>query len=1641
MDLIKEYLNKSRNRLVDLTKRNKLINFNLNSKNTKHINIVSASLPQIWEAVSSGVLIPFNFIPDPQKEINPITNQNSKKSKSINYAKECDPNLFLDLPIEDRSEGNTLKAFQTLLYYSDLEKSIQKLKDDARAASEEKGLLTLHCMIGFLEWKESKDSAIIITSPLLLSRVQIEIARQKPPNQRFLLSGQEVGEDIWIVNPSLQIKLKNDYGIELPLLETGEYPASYFKRLLSLLSVHPEWSILHRVAIGNITFPRLSLYEDLDFQKWGTAENNLMLNHQVLTALLSYAYREPSDQFNQKYENDTVVNPIKGLVFDADSSQIEVIRRVLDGETMVLEGPPGTGKSQTIANLISAYLSRGKRVLFVAEKKAAIEVVEQRLAKVGLGEFCLNTHTDNMESKTALYEKLAKRLDYDEKKEILDQSFDNIYQETIGTISNLTNTLDSYYNNLEFVAEEGQSNLGHLLWTSLKMRSEYEKLSSQLKSINIPSALFISPTMLEISKGLLKNLENAICILDISPSDLRTHVLWTFESDFLDPFMVEEIEEHFKNMKTKLNELTEAVNFLFDPSEIKTINLENCFELKKLQSIQEASIDEGLFKRLMNNQNLEELIDKLNHIKVQFPKLVNSNNLKEDLLNLSNIIKLKIEYLKNPKSLEHDGSCYKNAESLTTLAHQLKNYSAFIKEISPKLYTNDSTKILKFAEEIKIILKIIEQLDDLDLYLLKNIFNQNIDWEEITLIANLTFDCDNIHKELSTLFLADLLNNHSKIEQLAKSLLSERFLKKLTPSWRYSYKYLSSQVIANKKIKKSLLIYQFTQLHKWSQKLFFLQQKKIDSGLLSEKINLNSEVILKLLNLRSKELFLTENTSLIYQTLIESGKTILDLQSLIRDFFGDAALDTLSQISSYLEINKNYNIEELIDQIDKDSSEIKFLAKSLETSGVEDIHNTFKLDEILLSIHEFFNSQELETLISNWSFKSLEQGFKLVAMISIPLKKTTRKFFSSVNIKYISKIEQVIKLSTELEILVSNIENMGFTIPKSIDYEDKKQISISNLTEWQKRISIELPKLMDWWKFQRELIQLEKQSSSSYDFVNQLLNEEITLKNLPKIFEILVIQNKVKKTILKSNSNDITINRMLQTQENFQKYDRKINEYGGKWAKKILLSQHINQGSHYGSRKEWTGLSLIKHELGKQKRRIAPRKLFKRSLESLQNLMPCFMMSPLSVAQYLPISQAPLFDLVIIDEASQLKPEEAFSAIVRGSQLLVVGDSKQLPPTSFFGAVLEDEDIEDDEAIDNESILDMAKAIFSSHSLRWHYRSKHDSLIYFSNQQFYDGRLIVCPSSRSVSQLVGVHLFQANGLYKNGENLEEANLVIEKAIMCMKVAPKESIGIVTINRQQQELIKSLLYAVRNTNSEVDSYLAYWEEKNEHCFVKNLENVQGDERDIIIISTVYGPIERGSKVLRRFGPINSSYGHRRLNVLCTRAKACMYVITSLQPSDILASDETTSSKGLEAFSKFLDFAGSGQLLTKKVSQEPESPFEEYVGKFLSDAGYDVDYQIGQAGFRIDIGIRHPACPYGFLAGIECDGATYHSHRAARDRDRLRQEILENHGWKIYRIWSTDWFYYPEKEKEKLLNWISIQIDHLLNNNFSNEQIKE
>jgi len=496
-----------------------------------------------------------------------------------------------------------------------------------------------------------------------------------------------------------------------------------------------------------------------------------------------------------------------------------------------------------------------------------------------------------------------------------------------------------------------------------------------------------------------------------------------------------------------------------------------------------------------------------------------------------------------------------------------------------------------------------------------------------------------------------------------------------------------------------------------------------------------------------------------------------------------------------------------------------------------------------------------------------------------------------------------------------------------------------------------------------------------------------------------------------------------KARERFRRLDEEIIQMQRGALAADLCRRPIEPGYRGVYRKEDTGLDLIFHEISKKKRHIPLRELLDRGGRSIQQAKPCFMMSPLSVAQFLKPNRID-FDLVVIDEASQMRPEESLGAVARGRQLVVVGDPMQLPPTSFFDRVdraLED-DIDDEEIVDSESILDLALAEFRpARSLRWHYRSRHESLIAFSNREFYND-LIVFPSPLDPDRdkrapKLGVYHHFTRGKYKGRVNIEEAQKVAEAVVAFMAAEPDKSLGVVTLNQAQRDLLLEEIERLVPRERSAQAYVERWDDSLEPFFVKNLENVQGDERDVIFISTVYGPDATTGVVMNRFGPINGRYGHRRLNVLFTRAKDRVEVFTSMRPSDIKA--EEGSQLGVHALKGYLEYAETGRLeVGTSTGREPDSEFEELVRDRLRENGFDVVSQVGVAGYFIDLAVKHPNRS-GYLLGIECDGASYHSSRSARDRDRLRQQVLERLQWNIYRIWSTDWFQNPREELQRLL----------------------
>lgn len=443
-------------------------------------------------------------------------------------------------------------------------------------------------------------------------------------------------------------------------------------------------------------------------------------------------------------------------------------------------------------------------------------------------------------------------------------------------------------------------------------------------------------------------------------------------------------------------------------------------------------------------------------------------------------------------------------------------------------------------------------------------------------------------------------------------------------------------------------------------------------------------------------------------------------------------------------------------------------------------------------------------------------------------------------------------------------------------------------------------------------------------------------------------------------------------------------------------------------------VGIINHELNKKRRHLPIRKLIKQTGLAIQQFKPVFMMSPMSIAQYLEPG-AVSFDVVIFDEASQVKTVDAFGAISRGKQVVVVGDTKQMPPSDFFGRGYEGDEDEESATGDIESVLGLFLARGAPQSmLKWHYRSRHESLIAVSNYEFYENKLVVFPSSGSNPKASGLHFHHLpDTVYDRGKsrtNREEARAVAEAVMEHARQFPEMTLGVVAFSTAQRDSILFHLDQMRRADDSGENFFA--DHAEEPFFVKNLENVQGDERDVIMISIGYGKDANG-RVSPSFGPVNREGGQRRLNVLISRAKQVMHVYANFTGDDLAVT--SNSPFGVKALRHFLKYAYDRKLeIPVETGKLPDSPFEEEVIAALREEGLDIEPQVGTAGYFIDLAVRDPERPGAYLLAIECDGAAYHSSQSARDRDRLRQAVLEGLGWRFHRIWSTDWFRNPAGE---------------------------
>ena len=574
----------------------------------------------------------------------------------------------------------------------------------------------------------------------------------------------------------------------------------------------------------------------------------------------------------------------------------------------------------------------------------------------------------------------------------------------------------------------------------------------------------------------------------------------------------------------------------------------------------------------------------------------------------------------------------------------------------------------------------------------------------------------------------------------------------------------------------------------------------------------------------------------------------------------------------------------------------------------------------------------------------------------------------------------------------------------------------SRLELWQK----ERDKLHTWGQFSELLISCKKTISAQLlEYIPKLNPEDLVPCFKANYSESLLNDSILETPSLREFVTEIHENKITK----FQKLDSISLELN-----RIRLISELQQQRprlFSGASKE-SEIGILQGQFNRKRGHMPIRKLLSAVGGLVQKIKPCFMMSPLSVAQFCDPANIE-FDVIIFDEASQIRPEDALGAMIRAKQAVVLGDTRQLPPTRFFDNIVEDVGQDVDQAYtttitDVESILHQCRQSFPVKQLKWHYRSRHESLIAISNQEFYEDELLIFPSPFDNTNHLGLKFIHIpNSVYSRGgsaANKIEAEVVVQAAFDHYKEFPDKSLGIGTFNMSQQQTILDEVERQLHSNPEMNEFFAGT--RDEHFFVKNLETIQGDERDTIFLSIGYGKDENG-KLYRNFGPLNHEGGERRLNVLITRAREKCVVFSNFKASDLNL--DANAPFGTKALKMFLDYAENrNSLRTNNFDSEMDTPFEDEVYDYIHSLGYDIRKQVGCAGYRMDLGIIDPNSPGRYLIGIECDGRQYFNAPVARDRDRLRQQVLTGLGWNLHRVWSMEWYQDRDNTKQRLLSAI-------------------
>jgi very-short-patch-repair endonuclease len=1602
-----------RDKLVNLTGTNRLLRFRITKTST--LAVTEPALPGLLTRLGQGQ--EWTFVPLRVRAVADDTDGESGQEV-----------IDLDLSVESARArvASDPKTFGVNHDPTRTQTILRTLMTNTNRTFLDTGMWALYLAVGTLTWNEPDDPETLYTSPLVLIPAALKSPGPRTPPTLTLT------EDDPLINPALQLKLATqDVVLPNPDELALDGIVEYLNKVSAAVRSHKDWSVGTEAYLTYLTFHKEAMYRDLD-------ENlELILESELVLALANAGAQDgPIDfGFDPTPESriDEVDPPERAVhVLDADASQRAAIVAASQGKSFVLDGPPGTGKSQTIANIIGALVSQGKSVLFVSEKIAALEVVRNRLDAVGLGTYVLELHSDKTTRKHVA-EELSRTLltqprVSDRIKKVEREEAERLRRELTEYAAAMNKVRDplglslhhvlGLVSQLEYLPQTKtcSGNLANLTPFEL---AEIRTLAQQLGRCwraQVQGDLFLwngildqTPILAELNEAR-ENLGQLLATL--APyGDVLSLLGWSRLSDSL-PLADLISRWHERPAKTHADWLR-AVDIDHVSEQVHTAS--DLVTSARAAISAAAAVTGARWAELPASEAplpLDAALDEASKLAWPLTHAAQANE--AELHEAASDLRAMSEALKQLRSTSTD-----LAQRLGLVPpggfDDLRGVLG-IEELSREAHRPERSWFkTQVDDSVAIGIGALEQAN-------ANVVATREAAEPFFRATVLDVDPEglmtrfaNVHRGMRKLggaYRTDLrvVAEASTPGQRAKDNIAHLGL---AVEW---LKATQARVEAEERYANTVGSRYQQEATDWSDLRASLDNART---IASEARTQTLETLLDSIS------YGTAPDPALRERRQEITLLLDRLQAALRN----------PPLRSHSIEPGTASFEELGFWIDQAQEAVNGLIQPLVVAttvlgGTPTVGAAQKAWNLAASAHdtiaELEDASDVLTATLGDSFAGLSTDLDeleraLIWTIDVRnlIHEPGKRHPSNLSDELIEALEDTYQpdsvrsawerwVLARADLVGKFSEERSADLTDTLDHPNEALGLIQDLLHDPAGQTVwfggqEARELLDAYGLTRVITHMTELSVSG-DEVAGILERE----TLRRWADIPLQKESALRRILSSDRDEIV--------SKFRDLDQRL----------VLTA--VGEIIHQANKTRPTSImgqgGTLVAEGQKKTRHLPIRHLIDRTRDVTQKIKPVFMMSPLSVSQFLTPDLK--FDTVIFDEASQVMPEDAVNCIYRGNQLIIAGDDKQLPPTNFFSlADAEDGEFDEEEtdAQAFESILGIAKGsgALTSLTLQWHYRSRHENLIAFSNRKFYGGGLITFPSSEADGPHVGVELFHVpNGVYDRAgarHNLAEARFVAERVEHHFDHRPNRTLGVVAFSTAQADAIEAAVDELRDRRPDLaDALLGT--SRLDGFFIKNLESVQGDERDVMIFSIGYGPDAAG-KFTMNFGPINKEGGWRRLNVAVTRARYRNEIVSSFHPGEMQAG----GTGSVATLRTYLDFASRGIVALEAPSEDSlgdaESPFEESVVDWLRGQGHDVVTQVGASGYRIDMAVRDPRYPGRYLLGIECDGKAYHSSTTARDRDRLRESVLKALGWRLHRIWGTAWYRHRQDEQRRLL----------------------